>query len=70
MMGPIWPVLAARETFLLAQAHEKARLRAINAIVGVPGYLIPAQPVKCAYCGTPRQDRTHNCRNCAGLEVA
>lgn len=23
----------------------------------------------CRYCGTTREDKAHNCRNCAGLEV-
>lgn len=23
----------------------------------------------CRYCGTVRQDKHHNCKNCAGLEV-
>ena len=24
---------------------------------------------RCLYCGTTRENKTHNCRNCAGLEV-
>lgn len=35
-----------------------------NLLMGVPQTIYT-----CAYCHTPRYDKAHNCRNCAGLEV-
>lgn len=63
------------------EAKEQIRMANVYGCAVIPpvnpkyfGHSNEAKPCvvglfKCAYCGTPRHDRTHNCRNCDGLEV-
>jgi hypothetical protein len=51
-------------------ARERASLE-MAAITGMYSTFLgrPGATYTCRYCKTTRQDKNHNCKNCAGLET-